>query len=364
MRCHFLFAAFLVDAFMVTTAVAQTRTADDTTSSRQPDRARTSAPSDMTAEAALRAARELVDRLDTSGRALTEPDANRLKEYVDIIRTEAPDNPWPGYLQGRMLAMTGRHFDAISLLRKFLETREGRNDWQAYRVLGDLFVQEYPQLARSQYQTAQRLKPDEPTVLYGLSLCAYFLGNVGEATDLARRAVDADRRQSLRLLRHLVRVLSANEDWAEAARTAVEALHLAQAEARAEPELQESWQAVDAQYQLVIETFQKRLTGAPGTDEEYFELVEYIRLRADNVKRLAVYDVLAVLEQGVEDTAPDTSPALREKYAVALAEAGRREQALEEFAKVLVDNPASVTATDWLSRLRAAEDEAATGETP
>lgn len=364
MRYHFLFAVFFINAVMVTTTVAQTPTADDSTSARQPDRAPTSATSDMSAEAALRAARELVDRLEASGRALTESDAGRLKEYVDIIRAEAPDSPWPSYLQGRVLAMTGRHFDAITLLREFLETREGRNDWQAYRVLGDLFVREYPQLARSQYQSAQRLKPDEPTVLYGLSLCAYHLGNVSEATDLARRAAEADKQRSLRLLRHLVRMLSSNGDWAEASRIAVEALHVAQEEARAEPELQESWQAVDAQYQLVIETFQKRLSDAAGTDEDYLQLVEYIRLRADNVKRLVAYDVVAVLEKGVADSAPNTSPALREQYAVALAEAGRREQARAEFEKVLADNPASVTATDWLSRLRATEQETATGETP
>jgi tetratricopeptide (TPR) repeat protein len=346
MRFHLLLAAILASVITVS-AIAQAPAVET-----------------MSADAALRAAREVFDRLDATGRTMTEAEANRLRECVDIIRAEQPDNPWPKYLQGRVLAMTGRHFDAIAQLREFLETREGRNDWKAHRVLGDLFVNEYPQLAKAQYQQAEQLKPGEPAVLFGLSVSAYKLGNVSEATDLARRAADADQSKTLRLLRHLVLMLSANGEWPEATQAAVKALNIARKQAESAPGREASWQAVDRQYQLVIDTFQKRLSDSPGKDEEYLELVEYIRLRADNVKRLAAFDVVAVLKMGVEDTAPDTSPALREKYAVALAEAGRRKEALEQFEKVLVDNPASVTATDWLPRLRAAEDETTSGQAP
>jgi len=332
-------------------ALAQTSVQERTEAGQLPSDSASALAAELSADDAIRAARELLDRLD-AGAAVATEDSESLGRYLEAIRMQAPSSPWLAYLQGRTLVLTGQRFDAISHLRAFLETREGRNDWKTRWVLGDLFLAEYPQLAKTEYEAADRLKPDEPAVLYGLSAAAAKLGRTNESLELARRVVEADGRRTVRYLRHLARLLASERQWPEASREAVNALRAAQEQATSRPGERAPLQLVDAQYQLIIEVLQERLSSLPGSDENYLELVRLLGERAANIDKLVAHDVLAVLKKGVEDTAPDTSPGLRERYAVALAEVGRREEAITEFEKVLAADPASVTATDWLARLR------------
>ncbi len=175
---------------------------------------------DSVAEA-IRSATRLLDELDTAEdgqRAQTL--ATKVEDHLDVIRTADESNPWLAYLYGRMLAKTGRQGDAIQQLRRFTTTREGRNEWHAYLLLGDLFVGEFPQLAKANYQKAQVLNQGESDVILGLSKCALKLGHTKEAIALARQAVKANPTQSAKYRIQLVQALRRLGQWDEAAREA------------------------------------------------------------------------------------------------------------------------------------------------
>ncbi|MCH9001923.1 MAG: tetratricopeptide repeat protein [Planctomycetes bacterium] len=67
-------------------------------------------------------------------------------------------------------------------------------------------------------------------------------------------------------------------------------------------------------------------------------------------------DELKILEDGVRETGDRASLRLLEARAVALAEAGRTDDAMTAFQELLVKDPANPTATAWLTRLKVEPD--------
>lgn len=287
---------------------------------------------------------------DATAKALLE----EVNDRIDVLRTRDPGNPSLGYLYGRVYALIGRQGDAIDHLRRFVETPEGRNEWKAYRILGDLFVGEFPRLAKANYEKAAALNPTEPALAYGLSLCAFRLGTTDEAIRLAQQAVSADGGKTVRYLAHLANVLQAAERWDDAIADAERALKVAVNAVGASPGVHRALLTADAQYQQIIAVFQARARQSGDVPAEtYVRLAEYYRERAKLADRLALHDALAVLTAGVERTAPNTPSALLDRYAATLDEAGRSADAVAAYEKLLQADPANVNATKQLERLRA-----------
>ena len=304
-------------------------------------------------EQASRTALEILQRLE--GRQ--EPDALRagfeeVKRHLQVVQTDDPANPWLPYLYGRGYMLTGRRADAIDQLRRFVETREGRNEWKAHRLLGDLFVEEFPRLAKASYRKAVALKADEPGVLAGLSLCAFKEGDPDEALRLARSAAHADEQRSVRYVAHLARMLTVKQQWVEAESTAVASLALAENEARAQSGSRDALQEVESQCKLLIDLLQAKVSAAAATGEDYQRMADYVRKRAEVGLKLSLHDALRALELGVNNTAPNTPPRLLEQYAVTLAEVGRTDDAIAAFEKLLTLEPSNSAAPVWLERLR------------
>ena len=302
---------------------------------------------------AFRAAIAVLNQLDGRDDTMMSPsEAEELERCAEIMRTREPENPWLHYLYGRIQALAGRQGAAIEHLRRFVATREGRNDWRARRVLGDLYVGPYPQLAKAEYEAANRLKENEPSVLYGLSVCAFKLGQVEEAVRLAQQVVTADRRPTARHLGNLAQVLRARRRWDESLRAAEQALQAARDTAGRREGERTPLQAIEAQFALLIDIRRARLAESSGTAADRLQLARDIRARAENATKLSLHDALDVLQEGVEETAPNTPVALRERYAVVLAETGRRDEAIAEFERLLAADPANAAAAEWLARLR------------
>ncbi|MGB2986817.1 MAG: hypothetical protein WBE26_13175 [Phycisphaerae bacterium] len=305
-------------------------------------------------EEAIHLANDAFDRLEagyeTDDLKAILDQANR---YIELVETKDPANPWLTYLYARAYVHVGRRGEAVDLLRKFVETREGRNEWQAYRILGDLFVDEFPRLAKGTYDKASALNTGEPSVTEGLSRCALKFGNTEEAIRLARRAVAADGRQTLRYVSHLATVLKAASRWSEAREEAESALQLARRMMTDKPGSRAPLLVVDAQYKMLIEILQARVN-EPGHDavDDYSSLATYIRERGRITQMLVLHDVLRAIEAGVNRTEPDTPPALLEQYAIVLTEVGRTEHAIAVFEKLLEIDPNNTAAPEWLRRLR------------
>lgn len=323
---------------------------------------------DSVAEA-IRSATRLLDELQTvedshRRKALT----TQIEVHLDAIRTADGSNPWLAYLYGRMLAKTGRQGDAIQQLRRFTTTREGRNEWHVYLLLGDLFAGEFPQLAKANYQKAQALNEGEADVIFGLSKCALKLGHVEEAISLARQAVQADPTQSPKYRIQLVHTLRRLGRWDEAAREAEAALEQSKRDAQQAPGKLTPLLMIDSEYQLLIDVFRSRIREASMNRErdlpfdaarfadDHLRLAHHIRERAVNAQSMAVHEMVRTLRSGVEETAPETPIFLLESYGVILAEAGRNAAAIDVFERILSKNPTNKLANDWLDRLRPTSD--------
>jgi tetratricopeptide (TPR) repeat protein len=311
------------------------------------------ASSAMTVDEAIHAAIEVLDKLQAGEDSDTK--ASLLEEFdrlAGIVRDTAPDNPWLHYLYGRLQALTGRQGDAIDLLRKFIETREGRNEWRAHRLLGDLFVGDFPRLAKANYRRALALNENEPTVLFGLSRCAAKVGEYPEAIRLAEETVTADGRKTIRYLNHLARLLTRTQQWAPAKREAQAALRLADQAVEARPGEQTPLEALDAQYELLADICAGQANETPEAIEPYLETARYLRARGELAVKINLFPILDILQTAIEQTGPNPAPELIEEYAKTLAQLGRKDSAIAEFEKLLAVDPSNPVAAEWLHRLR------------
>lgn len=308
-----------------------------------------------TREEAFRAAVEILEQAEQQqldDGAVQATQTEEINRRLTALQGVDPSHPWLLYLYGRAHALAGRTGEAIDHLRKFVETREGRNEWQAHRRLGDLFVAEFPRLAKASYSKALVLKAGEATALLGLSVCAYKTGELDEALRLAQQAVDADGRQTVRFVAQLTRMLIAKQQWADADRTAVLAMELAEADVRKRPGLRGPLKTLEAQFDLLADLSQARIDQKVAGADDFVRLAGFIRKRSDVSARLALHDALRVLELGVNSTAPNTPARLQEQYSVTLAEVGRTQDAIVAFEKLLALDPSNATAAEWLERLR------------
>lgn len=292
--------------------------------------------------------------LDADDRVAIEHTLSDLESTLQSLEAQAPDHPRLPYLKARALASAGRDGDAVTQVRRFLESREGRNEWKAHRLLGDLFVDEFPQLSRSAYAKALELNPGEPSVLFGLSRCAHKLGQIDEALSLARRAVEAQ--PDSRYFAHLARIFVARRQWPEARREALAAADHARRALRDQPGRRAAAADLDVQLRLLTDVLQVRLRDIDPTADDYLELAGALAERAANANLLSHFDRVSVLAQAVRHFQPDVPVTLREQYATALVEVGRRQDAADEFSAILETDPANTVAVYWLERLKNTAD--------
>lgn len=325
-----------------------------------PEEMRTSEGSDSALTARdiddiLRRAVDLLDEPEPRDADAAEALLTELNEHIRSIETEAPTHAWLPYLRGRADALADREGDAIDELRKFVASHAGRNEWRAYRILGDLFLADFPRLARSNYQRAAALAAGQPDVLRGLSICAMKLGSQDEAIRLAREAAAADGRKTIRHIAHLAVLLRLAGRLDEAFREAIHALERALQVVADEPGARAPLRAADNQYQLALSILQRRINESERpVIEDYVELERLARKRGSMVARLTLHQVLRVVESGVEESAPDTPTALVEQYAGLLADVGRTDDAIAECERLLAIAPANPVAARLLRELKAA----------
>ena len=313
-------------------------------------------PSTITADEAVRMAIEATDRLQSlGGRDAPQAVADQVNRYIEIVQSQDPGSAWLPYLYGRAYAIIGRQGEAVDQLLQFVETREGRNEWRAYAILGDLFVDEFPQLARGNYAKAKALNPTESSVLQGLSKCAFKLGETEEAISLAREAVASDQDRSVRYVAHLADLMQAAGRAQEALREAETSLELAKGAVRERPGQHGPLLVVDARYKRLLDILQTLVNDPAHQDfDDYLRVSSFIRERSQITRLLSLHEALRVLEAGVNKASPDAPSALLEQYAVTLAEVDRTDAAIEVFQRLLAADPDNAVAVEWLARLRPA----------
>ena len=276
-------------------------------------------------------------------------------EHIEFIQDTDPYYPMLSFLFGRTYALAGRYNDAVQQLQAFIDTRDGRNEWRALRLLGDLLVETYPQLAESHYRSAAALKPGEPSVLFGTARCLAKRGRQSEAITTAREAVVADGRQTIDYLTFLAGMLAQAKQWEAAEREAHAALDLAKRDMEAKPGEREAVEVVDQQYRRLVEVLTARVNqGGEVEVDAFVRLSDYLALRAETLVTLSNYDALSVVERGLSVATPAPPPLLLERQGMLLAKIGRTEEAIAVFEQLLDRVPNHPAATAWLAKLRPA----------
>ena len=297
-------------------------------------------------------ARAAIDRWVES----TDPDVRKqadqdLDRGLAVVKTKAPDHPWLPYLYAFVHIRQGQSWDAVDQLQKFVDNRDGRNEWKAFRTLGNLVVENFPRLARSHFRKAAKLKDGEPTVLFGLSRCAGNVGDYTEAFDYAQQAAAADRRQSIEYLTHLARIARVTKEWSVATAAAQDGLVIAEREVVRRKGEFEPLVVAEVQYKLVVEIESARLKDVRDLSEltrGYLQLAEYARGRAKIVMLMTRHDVVGILEAAAERLGDDTPIDILEQAVTALTDIGREEDAAAVCRRILEKDPANAAATQWL----------------
>ncbi|MFQ5461634.1 MAG: tetratricopeptide repeat protein [Phycisphaerae bacterium] len=310
----------------------------------------------MTPAMAVRDAQNALDRAeaDVTDRPISELlaiAANR----VDFLKRNDPINPTLPLLSGRLLAAAGRHREAVAELQKYVASRAGRNHWRAYQRLGDLLVDDYPRLAKGNYDKADALKPGVIEVRYGLARCAAAFGKTRDAIRLGRQVVEQDGYKSAGYLAFFAQALFAGEQWMEAEQIAAQAVDKMTQMVRDHPGAMEPLIALDAVYSLLVQTVRTRMAVSEPSGEDYIRLAHYVRDQIENKAHISMFEVLRVLEGGAARFADEPSLPLLLEYAVMLDQVGRREMAEAVFQRVVELDSENAEARAWLAQYAGSE---------
>lgn len=307
---------------------------------------------EMTADEAAAALEEIFDQIEAGEwEGPDEPLRDSIQRPLRVLQSKAPDHPRLPLYAARAAMVLGQDRAAQQQLEAFVDSRAGRNDWRARRLLGDLMLESYPQLARAHYDKAADLKPNEPSILYGQARCASRRARNDEALDYAQRAVSADGEKNPRYLTLLAQMLLSDGQHSAARRTADKALTIARRRVEARPGRRGPLQLLDRQYDVAIRIL--RATEGELPAEDAVTLAGYLRQRSDVIAKLRLHDIVTMLSVAVERAGDRAPAALLIEYGKGLADIDRKDEAIATFKRVLARDAENQTAGEWLDRLGA-----------
>ncbi len=321
----------------------------------------TKAPQPLPVEETVRRAIEALDRMEQGGDAQTL--LTEATRYADMVRSRQPDHPRLVYIIGRIKIGAGQTIGGIRDLQAFTRTGEGRNDWKAFRVLGDAFVGNYATLAQTQYQRAYALNDREPSILLGLSRAAEKLGRRGQALQYADAAVRLDGQRTIAYLTYYARLLLAAGRLDDAVKNASRSLELAKQAHQDSPYEPAALRPLQSQYQFYMFLLRDKIQEDPASAEAYILFAKAGEQLGEVEKTIQWHNALDAITQGVEHTAPNTPPALKLERARLLALVGRIDEAVEEYEFILKSNPDHPIARQAIEDLRRQHNPAADSST-
>ncbi|HEY3243378.1 MAG TPA: tetratricopeptide repeat protein [Phycisphaerae bacterium] len=291
---------------------------------------------------------------DEDNRARYLAEANDL---VAAVQQREPNNVKADFYLARVLVLAGRSKDALRSVERYAKTRQGANDWEAFKILADLQVQgTYWTLARGNYQKAAELNPREPDLYLGMATCSLQLGKFEDALKQLETAVNMGT-QNPKIYDAYAQVLLRDNQVDRALGAAESAVKLAQGDVKNRAGSMRALQELDARYATLEATLTLAVRKHPQTLRLWQRGLEIIDERLELNGRVATQRKLAFVNQGIQATQPNVPIELYLKKAQLSIEARRREDAesaLDEADKIDPTNPLAKQLRDSLP--------AATGE--
>lgn len=274
---------------------------------------------------------------------------DEIRSYEQVIMALEPDNAWLGYIRGRLAIAVGRSSAGSRLLLAFVDLREGRNEWTAFRELGDIFVAAYPSMADGFYRTADELNAGQPSVLLGRARAASELGDLTRASEFAAAAIRADTTRSVDYPGELARILLRNGQVAEALNQAEEARRRAEQELKGNPGGRREAVKLDRTYALLLDVLGSLMRETPMVSDYYLHAARTVNSRSQVRRLITLHDALAVLELGIARGAPKMN-LLMETGAIEEM-LGRVTRAVQAYQQVLEIDPNHAGAKQKLEAL-------------
>jgi tetratricopeptide (TPR) repeat protein len=312
------------------------------------------------ADDALKRARQAIKKAEERGTdATTQLDI--AKAYLQQADRFDANDAVIEYLYARMNILVGYRREGFKKIDDYVLTAEGRNDWEAYKILGDLHLQaKYYVMAEDKYKIALRLAPNEPSIFIGLARVATKRSLRQDALEYAAKAVELNPRDA-----------EAHEIHAAALAT-LSRFDLAKAAIQKAIDQTQSELSQDLGNRSKLDLFQKRLETLqqvlkaiidrdPKAATAYVELHKCMNLQIQARNLADEQSSFEVLKQGVEKTRPDTPSDLMFEYALQASKFGRTQDAITLLEDHLKDHSSDDKAKEMLEMLRV---KAATPQTP
>lgn len=293
-------------------------------------------------QAALDQANVLVEDLEnpeTDEDTADDKYAAAVKLTNRILELE-PLNVRARYLQGRLAMVSGRPRDALPLIEAYVNDPAGATDWYARVLLGDLYVMSYPKHARTQYQEASKLAPDQAKPYIGMAITDVKLNRGEEAVEEAREAILYDKEQKAEYRKTLADAFLLMDDhYDDAARAAREAVDLAERKVREDPTNLSRLGELKSYYDLLISCYKGQFERYPERTEVLVSLVRSTLDKAD-LERLMTYHTAEVFveEARKQPSFKDSADLLYEEARLNRL-IGDDKRAMEALTELLKRNP-------------------------
>jgi tetratricopeptide (TPR) repeat protein len=291
-------------------------------------------------------------------------------QHLGLVFSKDPNNARALFYRARLMIVVGRSAEAIPNIRRWINTLQGQNDWEAHLILGELYVNgAYYKLARPLLEKALQLSPLEPRIHIALSKCMVKLLDRKNAEFYAQKAVEILEQEgragpSVYILWADALLLQQKPDQAVVAiRKAVGMAGKANREVGGSPATLSTLAQTYAKYEEVLKG---SLRLKPDSWDYYVDLAVAIEQKARIGMRLASYEALMVVRQSLAlaDKAGVQPPpeVLLIKDLRLLVDVGKTQEAIESARKLLTLYPANSEAPEILKAL--VEEEAAQETVP
>jgi tetratricopeptide (TPR) repeat protein len=308
--------------------------------------------------------KDALDRATEAVRAAEErgPDAaQKLQEavfYVSAAQKYDANNSRASFLNGRMNILIGRPRDAFGQISQYAGSAEGMVDWEALRVLADLYLQsKYYVQAEAKYEQALELNPNEVSIYIGRSRCALSRGRKAEAIDYAYKATQLAPSSTKAWDVYISATHDAGmlEDAAKATQNVIALTQMALRDNPTDAVLLRQLYDRYAARQGVVQSMLQKTVGVGGDLRarvnltlDYFETA---MARTELARLLSFRQMWHTLSAALEAVEPTLPVELVYKFAEISLLTDQSEQAIEVLGKLLTIDPTDTRAAELLLKL-------------
>lgn len=276
----------------------------------------------------------------------------KAEQLGNYVLANDPINKRATFILGRCELLEGRGREAMGKIDAYVRSPEGESDWLGYKLLGDIHNDgKYYKMARTKYEKAATLNPNESSIFVGLARVELQLHYYDEAIEHARRGVELDRESLPAPYTILARTLVAAKQFEEADGAIQRAIDLTLVKIRNDPGDTDLLRELDFRYQIVMQIQASILSAYPERPEPYLRIATLVQNRADLARLLAYHDALQPLTMGLERTAPNTPASLYYEVAKLQYAVGRNDDALANLKNALEKDPNHVQAQELLQTI-------------